>query len=28
MFTEYTLTEAAASQETIVYKLHKAKDGY
>jgi len=28
MFREYTLTVAAASQETIVYKLHKTKDGY
>ncbi|QEC69356.1 hypothetical protein FRZ67_19340 [Panacibacter ginsenosidivorans] len=25
---EYTLTEATTSKETIVYKLHKTKDGF
>ena len=28
MLTEYTLTEATTNQGTIVYKLHKTKDGY
>lgn len=25
---EYTLTEATGNKETIVYKLHKTKDGF
>jgi hypothetical protein len=28
MLTEYTLTEATPTHGTIVYKLHKTKDGF